>query len=141
MGQSWHERKQLLRLTGALDELLASSRAVPAAYDSEGAERQLAPLFDEIQTLLAVSDAAVAAEFARIVGGGPDVDAPAGVRAATAVGWLKAYVGTEPVDERRSAESQSGATARLRRRQTIGFRIRSPITRDAGVDDGGGTPS
>jgi hypothetical protein len=52
---------------------------------------------------------------------------PLEVRAETMVGWLNAALATESLDEK--ARQDAAGEGPRRRKQTIGFKTRAPITR------------
>src|SRR5687767_12150549 len=123
MAVSFDDRKRLLRLHGIADELLASARSANDEKAAGAVAAQLDVLAGEIHEVLTRSDKELAEEFDRVV-----IDAvkdlpEADVRAAVIAGWLKAGLAAEAADAQRSA--QAAPT-----KHSIGFRIRSPITRE-----------
>jgi hypothetical protein len=133
------EKLRLVRLTGIADELLTSLRARPELSADGAAQAQVASLLEEVHALLGESAPALADEFEQVVVGAAAEDAPAELRAAAAAGWLKAGLASQSFDEQAAgpAETMLGP---LRRKQTLGFKIRSPITRDAAPDAAEGEP-
>lgn len=121
MPVSWDDRKRLGRLHGIADELLASARATPDPTSEEAIGSELDALMNETRAVLANNDEALAVEFARVVMGETASSSPAELRAAMLVGWLKAELAAEAMEAQREPP---------RRKQTIGFKIRSPITRE-----------
>ena len=116
---------RLLRVGGVAEELLAHARA-GRATEIEGAFADLvAALADEVQAVVGESDTLIAEEFERVVVGSGD--APAELRAAALVGWLNAELAAESLTEQRAG---SDSAEHPRRRQTIGFKFRSPVTRE-----------
>ena len=116
---------RLLRVGGVAEELLAHARAGHAT-ELEGAFADLVgALADEVQAVVSESDPFVAEEFERVVVGSGD--APAELRAAALVGWLNAELAAESLTEQRAG---SDSAEHLRRKQTIGFKFRSPVTRE-----------
>lgn len=135
MALSWGDAKRLARLHGIADELLRSARASTEPEIAEAVDRQLSAIGHEIVALLEATDARVAEEFHRVVLGRSGGPLPPEVRAATMAGWLKAALGTESLEEK-ARQNAAGEEPR-RRKQTIGFKIRRPITRAQG-DSGSG---
>jgi hypothetical protein len=121
MPVSWDDRKRLLRLHGIADELLASARAAQDPEAGNAIGRQLDALTSEVHEVLAANDEALADEFTRVVMADTAVSSPAPLRAAMLVGWLKAGL---------AAEAMGAPPEPAKRKQTIGFKIRSPITRE-----------
>lgn len=123
MPLSWDARMRLLRLGGVAEELLASARAGrepgPAFADRVDA------LADEVQSAVADWDPLLQEELERLLG---PSDEAADLRAAALVGWLKAGLAAEVLNEQRGPAG--AAAAQARRKQTIGFKIRSPVTRE-----------
>jgi hypothetical protein len=124
---AWDERKRLLRITGLAEELLGVA-ASGHANARTGLDEQVAFLVREVHGVLATSDAATADEFERLVARGPEADVAAELRAAALVGWVKAELATESMEE--SREEEAASQPEPRRKQTVGFKIRSPITRE-----------
>lgn len=120
MPVSWEDRKRLGRLHGIADELLASARSTPDRAAADAIGSQLDALMSEIQTVLATNDEGLADEFTRVVMT-EAATSPAELRAAMLVGWLRAGLATEAMEAQREPP---------KRKQTIGFKIRSPITRE-----------
>ncbi|MFN2470453.1 MAG: hypothetical protein ABR583_05585 [Gaiellaceae bacterium] len=131
----WEATKKLLRLQGIADELLNTARTSGAGAD-EALAVQVGAVVDEVRTLLGEQEPGLAGEFDRIVVQGVSADAPVDVRAAVLVGWLRAGLTAESLDEKRAAAaaSQPPSPEQRRRKQTIGFKIRSPITREPEPD-------
>jgi hypothetical protein len=121
MPLSWEARMRLLRLGGVAEELLASARA-GREPETSFAER-IDALTDEVRDAVAGSDALLEEELERVLG---PSDGAADVRVAVLVGWLKAGLAAELLNEQRGA----AVSVATRRKQTIGFKIRSPVTRD-----------
>jgi hypothetical protein len=119
---SWEDRKRLLRLHGVADELLASARTPHDSNASAALEAQLDAISNEILAVLAQNDEDLADEFSRLVMAVGTDSPPSDVRAAVLVGWLKAGLAAETMEAQRPEPP--------RRKQTIGFKIRSPITRE-----------
>ena len=121
----WEATKRLLRLQGVAEELLNTARASGPEAD-EALGLQVNAVAEEVRSLLAEHDPALAEELqGRLaMASGPAV--PVDVSAAVLVGWLRAGINAEALDERRAAT----APPDVRRKQTIGFKIRSPITRE-----------
>lgn len=126
MALSWDARKSLLRLTGIVEELLASARG-PQAPSGTALSQQLSALEDQAQMLLGQDDPTLADEFERMVSVSDEL--PAELHAAALAGWLKACLAVESAEDKR-AEAMTAQEAPRRRKQTIGFKIRSPITRE-----------
>ena len=133
MPLAWDDRKRLLRMHGIADELLTSARASSApgpAKDALG--RQVDVVAQEVHLLLLDTDDSAADEFQRIVLDGAGGESPPDVSAAVLVGWLKAGLAAETVEaqqhveERKRSEQQPAG-----RKQSIGFKIRSAVTRQA----------
>ena len=121
MPLSWDARMRLLRLGGVAEELLASARA-GREPETAFAER-IDALTDEVRVAVGDWDPLLEEELERMLGSS---DAAADLRAAVLVGWLKAGLAAELLNEQRGA----AAALPARRKQTIGFKIRSPVTRD-----------
>lgn len=116
---------RLLRVGGVAEELLAHARA-GRAIELEGAFADLVgALADEVQAVVGESDTLMAEEFERVVVGSGD--APAELRAAALVGWLNAALTAESLTDQRGG---SDSAEHIRRKQTIGFKFRSPVTRE-----------
>lgn len=128
MSISWDGRKGLVRLAGIADELLVSSRGAQTAEVDAALSRQLSALMQEVHGFLAEDDPVITDEFDRVVLSSDE--SPPELRAAALVGWLKAALVVESLEEEREEDSTLGAKQSPRRKQTIGFRIRSPITRE-----------
>jgi len=131
---SWNDRKHVLRMLGVAEELVASTRATGSGYTGDGLSAQLGALMQETQTLLALNDEELAREFDRLVRGWAEEAVPLELGAAALLGWLKAYVGSESYEEKRRNEAQAAPPAGRDRKQTIGFKIRSPITREVAAE-------
>ena len=129
MPLDWEERKRLLRMHGIADELLTSARSGAAGPAKEAIGREVDAIVQEVHLLLLDTDGPVADEFERIVLNGTS-DSPAEVRAAVLVGWLKAGLAAETVEAQQHAERQRAPKAPAGRKQSIGFKIRSPVTRE-----------
>jgi hypothetical protein len=115
---------RLSRLGGVAEELLAHARVgVPADREDAFADRVTA-VVDEVDAVVSATDPLLADELERIIGRSGGV--PADLRAAALVGWLRAELAVEALSAQR-AEPQ---VDRSRRKQTIGFRFRSPVTRE-----------
>jgi hypothetical protein len=126
MPLSWDARTRLLRLGGVAEELLASARA--GREPEQAFAERVDALADEVQDAVADWDPLLQEELERVLG--PPHDAP-DLRAAALVGWLKAGLAAELLREQRGAAPGSAA----RRKQTVGFRIRSPVTREPQYGD------
>jgi hypothetical protein len=122
----------LHRLTGIADELLTTARRTNEAGE-EAVQRELDFLMGEVRMTLALSDPDAAAEFEHVVVGPKRGELPSEVRAAELAGWLKAALAVEAMAAQRAVQEASAPPA-LRRKQTLGFKLRSPITRDAAGD-------
>jgi hypothetical protein len=120
---SFENRKRLLRLHGIAEELLASARAAKDDQAAKAVAAQLDVLAGEIRDVLTRSDGELAEEFERVVIDAVKQLPAADVRAAVLVGWLKAGLAAESIDAQRSENAPP-------RKHSIGFRIRSPITRE-----------
>ena len=131
MPLSWDDRKHLLRVLGVAEELVASTRVNSSVSAGGDFSTQLEALVQETHTLLVVNDEELAREFDRLVGGWAKESVPLELGAAALLGWLKAYAGTESYEEKQRNEAQAASAPGRDRKQTIGFKIRSPITRDA----------
>jgi hypothetical protein len=132
MALEWDDRKRLLRMHGVADELLTSARAGASA----GAlDRQLDTVAQEVHMLLLDTDGSAANEFERVVLQGSGDDSPPDVRAAALVGWLKADLAGEAIEAQQQAEEkQRSAQKPVGRKQSIGFKIRSPVTREKAAE-------
>jgi hypothetical protein len=132
MALEWDDRKRLLRMHGIADELLASARAGIAAGPAKAAmDRQLDTIAQEVHMLLLDTDGPAADEFERVVLQGAGDDSPPDVRAAALVGWLKAGLAGETMEAQRQAEEKQPSVHKpVGRKQSIGFKIRSPVTRE-----------
>jgi hypothetical protein len=128
MALQWDSAKKLMRLQGMSEELLASARASGDESVNAAVQDALNGVAREIQAVLETGDPALAAEFERIVVGASRDTSRAEVLAAAVTGWLRAALGVQALDERRDAAVREGPP---KRKQTIGFKIRSPITREA----------
>ncbi len=130
MPLDWEERKRLLRMHGIADELLTSARGGAAGPASDAIGREIDAIVQEVHLLLLDTEEPIADEFERIVLRGAS-DSPADVRAAVLVGWLKAGLAADTFEaQTRAEERQKIAKAPVGRKQSIGFKIRSPVTRD-----------
>ena len=135
---SWEGRARLQRLTGMADELLGVTRG--GAAQGEPVQRELDFLMGEVHAVLALEDTATAEEFEHVVMRRSGNDLPAQVRAAELAGWLKAELAVEAAAAQRAARpAEERPQAPSRRKQTIGFKIRSPITRETAESEGGGS--
>ena len=132
MALEWDDRKRLLRMHGIADELLTSARAGTGAGNAKGAfDRQLDTVAQEVHMLLLDTDGPAADEFERVVLQGGGDEPPPEVRAAALVGWLKAGLAGEALEAQQQAEeTQRSAQKPVGRKQSIGFKIRSPVTRE-----------
>lgn len=119
-------RDRLHRLTGMADELLTTARR--GAADESAVRGELDFLLGEVRMTLALDDPDAAAEFEHVVVGAKRGEVPSEVRAAELAGWLKAALAVEAMSAQRAA--QQAAAAPPRRKQTLGFKLRSPIARD-----------
>jgi len=81
--------------------------------------------------VLDAGDSVAAAEFERIVMHGPDAELAPELQAAALVGWVKAELTTQALDDKRAEDEAS----RPRKKQTLGFTFRSPITREQPVPE------
>ncbi len=124
----WEERKRLLRIAGVAEQLLGVAQAGGEEAARAGLDEELTFLMEEVHGILAASDPAAADEFERVVRRGPGAPVAAELRTAALIGWLKTELALETVDEQRAEEAASRPEER--RKQTIGFKIRSPITRE-----------
>jgi hypothetical protein len=127
---SWEARTRLHRLTGMADELLTTARRT----GDEEVQRELDFLMGEVRMTLALDDPDAAAEFEHVVVGPKRGERAAEVRAAELAGWLKAALAVEAMSAQRAAQ-EATAPPPLRRKQTLGFKLRSPITRDSAEAD------
>lgn len=132
MALEWEDRKRLLRMHGIADELLTSARAgVGAASARDAVDRQLDAVAQEVHLVLLDTDGPAADEFERVVLQGGGDDSPPEVRAAAIVGWLKAGLAGETMEAQlQTEEKQRSAQKPVGRKQSIGFKIRSPVTRE-----------
>jgi hypothetical protein len=128
MTLSWETRKRLLRLGGIVGELLDSARSTPALRSDRAFGQQLSSLMEEVRVALGQDDPGLADEFRRVVVASDEL--PADLRAAALAGWLKAELAVESLEDQR-ASAQPRAP---RKKQTLGFKIRSPITREAAAE-------
>jgi hypothetical protein len=115
---------RLLRVGGVAEELLAHARGGHATEIEAAFADHVCALADEVQAVVCESDPLMAEEFERVIGRG---DAPADLRAAALVGWLNAVLSAESLTDQRAG---SDSAEHLRRKQTIGFKLRSPVTRE-----------
>src|SRR5688500_4502954 len=118
-------RDRLHRLTGMADELLTTARRGVAG--EEAVRGELDFLMGEVRMTLALDDPDAAAEFEHVVVGSKRGEVPPEVRAAELAGWLKAALAVEAMAAQRAAQP---APQPRGRKQTIGFKLRSPITRE-----------
>ena len=109
------------------EELLGSARAADDPSANKAVLDALNGLARETQAVLETGDAALAAEFERVVVTGSQDSDRAEVLGAALSGWLRAALGVEALDEKRDAAVKQAPS---KRKQTIGFKIRSPITRE-----------
>jgi len=128
MALPWDSAKKLMRLQGMSEELLTSARAPTVPSADRALRHALELLAHEIQAVLETGDPALAEEFERVVVGTSADSPPAEVQGAAITGWLRAALGVEALDEKRAASAQPIEETRTRK-QTIGFKIRSPVTR------------
>jgi hypothetical protein len=129
MALPWESAKKLMRLQGMSEELLASTRGAVESTADTAMRDALKSLAHEILVVLETSDPTLAAEFERLVVGTSADSASPAVQGAAIAGWLRAALGAEALDEKRAATAPPAEPRS--RRQTIGFRIRSPVTRAA----------
>ena len=141
MPLSWNDRKHVLRMLGVAEELVATTRATGSGYTGDDVRAQLRALAQETQTLLTVNDEELAREFDRLVRGWSETTVPLELGAAALLGWLRAYVGSESHEEKQRNEAPAAPPAGRDRKQTIGFKIRSPITREVAAAEQAGPPS
>jgi len=131
MALEWDDRKRLLRMHGIADELLTSARAGAGATPARAAfDQQLDTVAQEVHLMLLDTDGPAADEFERVVLQGAGDDSAPEVRAAALVGWLKAGLAGETMEAQQEAEKQRSAQKPVGRKQSIGFKIRSPVTRE-----------
>lgn len=125
----WEATSRLMRLLGMTEELLASYRTgADGPLPSAG---PLQVIVDEAQQILSLSDEALAREFERVALGAAEKSGRPDLEVAAVAGWLKAMLGTQAMDAQRSAAPEPPPEGEQRRRkQTIGFKLRSPITRE-----------
>lgn len=122
-----------MRLAATADELASCARAAREDDVRTGVRAQLAQLAEEVRATVADADAELEQEFRRVVSpASPDV--PAEVHAAALVGWLKGTLGTQALDEKREGEVAQRAAPRGRK-HTLGFKLRSPVTREPAAAD------
>jgi hypothetical protein len=125
---SFEARKRLLRLHGIADELLSSARVAKEQQALDAVAAELDVLAAQVHEVLETADAELAAEFQQVVvepiGNVPEAD----VRAAVLAGWLKAGLAAEAIDAQRQEQAPP-------RKHSIGFRIRSVLTRDSGAGE------
>lgn len=132
MPLGWDERMRLLRVVGLAEEVLGAAQASRDEAARAGLGDHIGFLMREVHAVLSASDAAAADEFERIVMRGPEADIQPELHAAALVGWVKAELTTQALDEKHEEE----VAARPRKKQTIGFKLRSPITREHTVPEG-----
>jgi hypothetical protein len=130
MALQWESAKRLMRLQGMCEELLTSARGATESSTSAALGDALESLAREVQVVLETGDPNLAGEFERLVVGSAGNSRPAQVQGAAIAGWLRAALAVEALDETRSAAAQPAAPPPPRK-QTIGFKIRSPVTRGA----------
>lgn len=120
MALTWGERKRLMRLTGLAEEVLTATRMGRDEAGTRAVASEVDVLMGETAALLRESDRLLADEFERVVVRADDLRPP-DVRAAALVGWLRAQVHVESLDE---AREQMGMTdnGSLKRKLTVGFR-------------------
>jgi len=120
MALTWGERKRLMRLTGLAEEVLTATRMGRDEAGARAVASEVDVLMGETAALLRESDRMLADEFERVVVRADD-PRPPDVRAAALVGWLRAQVHVESLDE---AREQMGMTdnGSLKRKLTVGFR-------------------
>ena len=123
MAMSWEGRARLQRLTGIADELLTATRV--GAGEAPLVQRELDFLMNEIHMVLALDAPDVAGEFDHVVRAREEL--PPQLRAAELAGWLKAQLAVESAAAQRAALLPPPE----RRKHTLGFKIRSPIEREA----------
>jgi len=127
MPLSWEEAKRLARLHGIADELLASARGSRDEQIVGAVDRQLGAVAQEVHALLVETEPPLAEEFQRVVLANPGGPLPPEVRAASLAGWLSAALATQSLEEK--AKQEASVEMPRRRKQTIGFKIRAPVTR------------
>jgi hypothetical protein len=127
----WEATAKLIRLQGMAEELLASARGASDSRVEEAVDAQLGAIVHETHTVLALCDDSLAAEFERMVRRIAPGSVPAELRVAALVGWLRAELNVDSLEQQRAAvQTQREAQEPVRRKHTIGFRIRSPLTRE-----------
>jgi hypothetical protein len=126
MPLAWDGQMRLLRVVGLAEAVLSAAQASSDDLARAGLGEQVNFLMSEVHAVLIESDAVAAAEFERIVMRGPEVSAE--LKAAALVGWVNGELMTQ-------ARHEENASSQPRKRQTIGFKIRSPITREHAVPD------
>jgi hypothetical protein len=124
---------RLSRLGGVAEELLAHARAGVVPEREEAFADRVSAVVDEVEAVVSESDPLLADELERVVVGAGGV--PADLRAAALVGWLRAELAVEAL----IAQRNETPSDRSRRKQTIGFRFRSPVTREPGAAGGDAT--
>jgi hypothetical protein len=133
MPLAWGDAKRLARLHGIANELLVSARGSSIDAVAKGIERQLVTIGAEVRDLLEASDEQMADEFERVVLGDPANLLPPEVRAAAMAGWLNSALAVESIEEmaRKDVQAEAAAAAPPARwrKQTVGFKIRTPVTR------------
>lgn len=131
----WDATTKLIRLQGVAEELLASARGTSDPRVAEAVDAQLGAIVQETHTVLALSDDSLAAEFERMVRRIPAESVPPELRAAALVGWLRAELNVNTLEHQRAAVMHREAEEPVRRKHTIGFKIRSPLTREPKAEE------
>jgi hypothetical protein len=124
---AWDERKRLLRVTGVAEALLESAHGL-SPTSAPGFHAQLDALIGEARELVRPDDEQASDELARLIPGAETDPASAELRAAALVGWLKAELTVQAIEDQREDEA-----GRRRRKQTIGFIRR--FTRETPIPD------
>ena len=127
MALSWADAKRLVRLNGLAGELLTSARSTTDGDVSEGIDRQLVAVAREVHAVFAEAEPDTADEFRRMILESESDQLPPEVRAASMTGWLNAALATESLEQK--ARQEVASEENRPREQTIGFKIRSPLTR------------
>jgi hypothetical protein len=124
MPLGWEHRKRLARLTGLLVDLAAAAAPAPAGHEG------LAALVDAVEEQVRSAfspDGELADEFARLFG--PARGMSPALRAAALGGWLKEVLAAD-AREAQAAEAFRLPPPEASRKVSLGFKLRSPLTRD-----------
>jgi hypothetical protein len=129
MGLGWEQRRRLSRVGAVVDRIARLPDGAVGA--GEGDRAAVGAYLDELGSQISGSlseGGELAVEFERLLG--PARTLPPQTRAAAIAGWLGDVLAA---DEQEAAEARTETLVptQLSRKVSIGFKVRSPIVREA----------